>query len=112
MWGKRIKIGYGFSFTKNFHRDISPILAPNVNGTASSEGGNFYDGASGAGLSNFYLDPTRVDTIGGSTPATRCRTRSRRHRSRSPRSGRSTSSTCIIDSFAYGHSCDVERAAD
>ncbi len=106
VWGKRIKIGYGISFTKNFHRDISPILAPNVNGTASSEGGNFYDGASGAGLSNFYLDPTRSTTIGALNTSY----------SVSNSFDGSIAFTkklsldvlyVLIDSWAYGQSCDV-----
>lgn len=65
FWHDRIRVGYGFGFTKNFHRYTSPLLAPENGGMAATAGGNYSDGPYGAGLSNFYLDPSREGTIGG-----------------------------------------------
>ena len=65
FWHDRIRLGYAFGFTKNFHRETSPELNPGSGGMATTEGGNLSDGPFGAGLSNFYLDPSREGTIGG-----------------------------------------------
>ncbi len=65
FWRGRIRAGYGFGFTKNFHRYTSPQLDPQSGGSAATAGGNLSDGPFGAGLSNFYLDPSREGTIGG-----------------------------------------------
>ncbi len=65
FWHDRIRVGYGFGFTKNFHRYTASQLTPDTSGTASTAGGNLSDGPYGAGLSNFYLDPSRDGTIGG-----------------------------------------------
>jgi len=65
FWHDKIRVGYGFGFTKNFHRYTSPQLTPEAGGDAATAGGNFSDGPYGAGLSNFYLDPSRDGTIGG-----------------------------------------------
>jgi hypothetical protein len=64
FWKDRISLSYGLGFTKNFHRYTSPSLNPDQSGTASTIGGNYYDGAYGAGISNFYNDPTRVGETG------------------------------------------------
>jgi hypothetical protein len=60
-----IRLAAGFSYTKNFHKYTSPQFNPQTAATASTEGSNPYDGAVGAGLSNFFIDPTRTGTIGG-----------------------------------------------
>ena len=65
FWHGRLRVGYGFGFTKYFHRYTSPELTPGSGGMAATEGGNLSDGPFGAGLSNFYLDPSREGTIGG-----------------------------------------------
>jgi hypothetical protein len=65
FWHDKIRVGYGFGFTKNFHRYTSAQLTPGVGPSGATAGGNLSDGPYGAGLSNFYLDPSRDGTIGG-----------------------------------------------
>lgn len=69
FWGDRLRGGYGFGFTKYFHRYTTPQLNPAAGPMAATVGGNYNDGAYGAGLSNFYLDPSRTGTIGGYNPS-------------------------------------------
>ncbi|MGZ3443582.1 MAG: hypothetical protein ACXVDD_28865, partial [Polyangia bacterium] len=65
FWRDKLRVGYGFGFTKNFHQYTSSQLTPIAGGPATTAGGNLSDGPYGAGLSNFYLDPSRDGTIGG-----------------------------------------------
>jgi hypothetical protein len=65
FWHDKIRVGYGFGFTKNFHRYTSAQLTPEAGPSGATAGGNLSDGPYGAGLSNFYLDPSRDGTIGG-----------------------------------------------
>lgn len=59
LWHDRISLSYGLGVTKYFHRYKTAAIDPQT-GTASSTGGNPYDGIRGVGLSNFYADPTRA----------------------------------------------------
>ncbi len=65
FWKNRIRAGLSFGVTKNFHKSATPQYTGGSNGTASSQGGNPYDGALSSGLSNFYADPSRQATVGG-----------------------------------------------
>lgn len=107
FWHDRLHAGYGFGFTKYFHRYISPQLNPAAGGQAATIGGNYNDGAYGAGLSNFYADPSRVGTIGGYNPS---------YAFIHTISGAVQLSEhwsfdviyLIIDAFSYDHSCTLE----
>jgi hypothetical protein len=108
FWRDKIRVGYGFGFTKNFHRYTSPQLTPQSGGTATTAGGNFSDGAYGAGLSNFYLDPSRDGTIGGYNVSYSL--------SHTISGGIQINDKwsidvlyVIIDSFTYGHTCDASN---
>jgi hypothetical protein len=59
LWHDRISLSYGLGVTKYFHRDKTAAIDPKT-GTASTNGGNPYDGIQGVGLSNFYNDPSRA----------------------------------------------------
>lgn len=104
FWRDKLRLGYGFGFTKYFHRQISPLLDPQSGGAAATAGGNLSDGPFGAGLSNFYLDPSREGTIGGyNVSYSFIHTIS---------GGIQLSDKwsfdviyLVIDSFTYGHSC-------
>ena len=107
FWHDKIHAGYGFGFTKYFHRYIAPQLNPAAGGQAATIGGNYNDGAYGAGLSNFYADPTRVGTIGGYNPS---------YAFIHTISGGIQLSDkwsldvlyLIIDAFSYDHSCTLQ----
>jgi hypothetical protein len=64
FWKDRIRVGYGFGFTKNFHTHTTTQLTPSSGGSAGTAGGNPSDGAVGTSIANFYNDPTRVGAIG------------------------------------------------
>ena len=111
FWHDKIRVGYGFGFTKNFHRYTSPLLAPGQGGlTGATAGGNLSDGPYGAGLSNFYLDPSRDGTIGGYNINYSL--------SHTISGGIQLSDKwsfdvlyVIIDSFTYDHSCATTNVA-
>jgi hypothetical protein len=65
FWRDRIRVGYGLGFTKYFHQYTTPQINPSAQGAATTQGDNPYDGVVGAGLSNYYVDPSRVGTVGG-----------------------------------------------
>jgi hypothetical protein len=64
FWKDHITLGYGFSFTKNFHKSTAPEFTTS-GGSAAALGANQFDGIIGSTLSNFYLDPTRATAVGG-----------------------------------------------
>ena len=107
FWHDKLRAGYGFGFTKFIHRYTTPQLNPSAGGQASTIGGNYHDGAYGAGLSNFYLDPSRVGTIGGYNPSfTLTHTIS---------GGVQINDKwsvdvlyLIVDAFSYDHSCTMQ----
>jgi hypothetical protein len=59
LWHDRISLSYGLGVTKYFHQYKTAGIDPK-DGTANAQGGNFYDGVQGVGLSNFYVDPARA----------------------------------------------------
>jgi len=61
FWGGKIRTGYTFGFNKFIHKDPYALLGSTSQTGASTTGGNPNDGAAGAGISNFYLDPTRFN---------------------------------------------------
>ncbi len=66
FWKDRIGIGAGFGVSKNFHSKSTPQYSSGDNSaTGAPNGGNYYDGDIGTGISNFYADPTRVSVVGG-----------------------------------------------
>ena len=110
FWHDKIRVGYGFGFTKNFHRYTSSQLSPQSGGAAATEGGNLSDGPYGAGLSNFYLDPSRDGTIGGYNISYSL--------AHTISGGIQISDKwsfdvlyVIIDSFTYDHSCATSNVA-
>jgi len=65
----RLSVSYTFGFTKYFHQYTTPQIDGAKAGATASQGGNASDGAFGAGISNFYSDPTRSGTICGHNPS-------------------------------------------
>ena len=65
FWKGHIRVGFSFGVNKSFHKDATAHYTGGDNGTASTQGGNAYDGGTGSGLSNFYADPSRQATVGG-----------------------------------------------
>lgn len=107
FWKDRIRAGYGFGFTKYFHRYAAPQLNPASGGQAASVGGNYNDGAFGAGLSNFYADPTRVGTIGGYN-ASYALTHTISGGYQISEKWSVDVLYLIIDAFTYDHSCTLQ----
>ena len=70
FWGGKVRAGYTFGFNKYFHRETTAQIGSTATGDASSTGSNPSDGTVGAGISNFYLDPTsgRYGTTGNTNP--------------------------------------------
>jgi hypothetical protein len=65
LWKDRLRASYGIGFTKNFHGDTSPQLAPGNAASAGTLGGNPYDGLGGTTTSrSFYDEPARVGDTG------------------------------------------------
>ncbi|MDB4967758.1 MAG: hypothetical protein JWN44_3447 [Myxococcales bacterium] len=103
----KLRLGYGFGFTKYFHRYAAPQLDPTSGGQAATVGGNYNDGAFGAGLSNFYADPSRAGTIGGYNPSYSF--------THTVSGGYQLSEKwsvdviyLIVDAFTYDHSCTLQ----
>jgi len=65
FWKGRLHGGFSFGVTKNFHKQSTTQIQASNGGTATAEGGNPYDGALSAGLSNFYADPSRQTSVNG-----------------------------------------------
>src|SRR5262249_11873898 len=61
---EKLRLGYGFGFTKNFHQYSTPGIAPGDAGTGAELGDNPYNGVMGVGLSNLYTDASRVGMSG------------------------------------------------
>lgn len=64
FWKGRIRLGYTFGFTKNFHGSTTAGQTPDDPNEARAQGGNYYDGATGTTISNLYSDPTRLGATG------------------------------------------------
>ena len=111
FWHDKIRVGYGFGFTKNFHRYTSPQLDPRVERPGGDHGRQPRRTAPyGAGLSNFYLDPSRDGTIGGYNISYSL--------SHTISGGVQLSDKwsidvlyVIIDSFTYDHTCATSNVA-
>jgi hypothetical protein len=58
----KLRIGYNFGASKNFHAYSTAGISTGRNGAAAEEGTNSSSPISGTGLSNFYADPTRAAT--------------------------------------------------
>jgi hypothetical protein len=58
----KLRIGYNFGASKNFHRYSTPVIDTDASGVAAEQGGNSGSPISGSGLSNFYADPSRAAT--------------------------------------------------
>jgi hypothetical protein len=58
----KLRVGYNFGASKNFHGYSTAGINRDQNGGAAEQGGNSASPISGTGLSNFYADPTRAAT--------------------------------------------------
>lgn len=67
FFDKKLRLGYSFGVTKNFHEYTTAGLDTADGGTAAETGGNGSSGIAGVGLSNLYADPTRIGMGGFNT---------------------------------------------
>jgi hypothetical protein len=105
LWQDRVRLGYSFVFSKNFHEYTTPGLAPEMF-AAAELGGNPYAGLAGVGISNFYSDPTRIEGGGFNISAALANGLSAIIQLSQRWSG--GVAYTWIDGFTYSHRCLVE----
>ncbi len=67
-WKSRIRAGYQLGVNKFIHKYSTSGIQANDRGDASAQGGNAWEAINGTGISNFFLDPSRVGTTGALNP--------------------------------------------
>jgi len=103
--GDKMRAGYSFGFTKNFHEYTTPGLPNPDGGTAAEAGTNPYSPVSGVGTSNLYADPSRVGMSGFNTSFSFSNSVSASYKIND--SWSVDGIYMWTDGFSYGHDCDV-----
>jgi len=107
---KKLRLGYSFGVSKNFHRYTTAGLETSGGGSAAEAGGSGYSGVSGVGLSNLYADPTRVGMGGFNTSFSFSNGISASYPFTDQWTGEIGYSW--MDGFSYGHRCDAVASGE
>jgi hypothetical protein len=104
--GDKLRAGYSFGFTKNFHKySTAGLDADSTGGTAAEAGGNPYSPVSGVGTSNLYATPDRVGMTGFNTSFSFSNSISASYKIND--SWSVDGLYMWTDGFSYGHTCEI-----
>jgi hypothetical protein len=105
--GEKLRAGYSFGFSKNFHQYSTPGLNPDdTGGTAAESGSNPYSPVANVGTSNLYADPSRVGMSGFNTSFSFSNSLSASYKIND--SWSVDGIYMWTDGFSYSHDCDVQ----